>query len=308
MTRPFVAQGTFTALVTPFAGDASGVSATGGDPPIAWDRLEALVERQIEAGIEGLVPCGTTGESPTLSTDEQREVVARTVAANRGRAFVLAGAGSSSTSHAVELATQAERAGADAVMVVAPYYNRPSQAGLEAHFVAVASAVGLPVVLYNVPARSGCDVAAETVARVCERAANVVAVKEATGNVLRAQEILELLGDRVTVMCGDDALTLPMIAVGARGVISVTSNLLPAELVRATKLSLSPSADLASARRAHLALLAVHRVMFCESSPAPVKAGMALSNLLSPACRSPIVPASAAATLAVKAALEAYRS
>jgi 4-hydroxy-tetrahydrodipicolinate synthase len=305
MSRTFVAHGTFTALVTPFAEDATGAH---GEPPIAWDRVESLVERQIAAGIDGLVPCGTTGESPTLSTDEQRELVARTVTVARGRAFVLAGAGSSSTAHAVELAKEAERAGADAIMVVAPYYNRPSQAGLLAHFVAVASAVGLPVLLYNVPARTGCDVAAETVARVCERAANVVAVKEATGNVLRAQEILEILGDRVAVMCGDDALTLPMIAVGARGVISVTSNLLPAELVRATKLSLAPSADLASARRAHLDLLPVHRAMFCEASPAPVKAGMALSNLLSPAVRSPIVPASAAATETVAQVLAAYRS
>ena len=305
MSRSFVAHGTFTALVTPFSGDAAGGD---GEPPIAWERVDALVERQIEGGIDGLVPCGTTGESPTLTNDEQRELVARTVKVARGRAFVLAGAGSSSTAHAVELARQAERAGADAIMVVAPYYNRPSQAGLEAHFVGVASAVGLPVVLYNVPVRSGCDVAAETVARVCERAANVVAVKEATGNVLRAQEILELLGDRVAVMCGDDALTLPMIAVGARGVISVTANLLPAELVRATKLALSPSADLASARRAHLGLLPVHRVMFCEASPAPVKAGMALSKLLSPAVRSPIVPASQAATQAVKQALAAYQS
>jgi 4-hydroxy-tetrahydrodipicolinate synthase len=303
MSRPFVCHGTFTALVTPFVGESSA----GGDPAVDWARIESLVERQIAAGIDGLVPCGTTGESPTLSTEEQREVVARTVTVARGRAFVLAGAGSSSTAHAVELAKQAERAGADAVMVVAPYYNRPSQAGLEAHFVAVASAVGLPVVLYNVPVRTGCDVAAETVARVCERAPNVVAVKEASGNVLRAQDILGLLGDRVTVMCGDDALTLPMVAVGARGVISVTSNLLPAELVRATKLSLSPSADLASARRAHLDLLPVHRAMFCEASPAPVKAGMALSKLLSPAVRSPIVPASAEATRAVEQALAAYR-
>ena len=299
MSRPFVAHGTFTALVTPFV---------AGSGAVAYDRVEALIDRQIEAGIDGLVPCGTTGESPTLSNDEQRELVIRSVSVSRGRAFVVVGAGSSSTAHAVDLARQAEKAGADAVMVVAPYYNRPSQAGLEAHFVAVAAAVGIPVVLYNVPARTGSDVCAATVARVCERAANVVAVKEASGNVLRAQEILGLLGDRVAVLCGDDALTLPMVAVGARGVISVTSNLLPGEVARATKLALAPSADLASARRAHLDLLPVHRAMFCDANPAPVKAAMALEDLCSPEVRSPIVPLSAELTRAVAKVLEEYRA
>ncbi len=289
-------EGTFTALVTPFR-DESG-------QPIDWDALAALVDAQIDGGISGLVPCGTTGESPTLSHEEHAQVVERVIARAKGRVHVVAGAGSNSTREAVTLAQHAERAGADAVMVVVPYYNKPTQEGLLGHFVEVARSVRLPVVAYNVPARTGSDLAAETLARIAEAAPNVVATKEATGNVLRAQRIAQLMGARMTVLCGDDVLTLPMIAVGARGVISVTSNLLPAEVSRATRLALDGKVD--DARRAHLALVPAHEAMFLEANPSPVKAALAARGAMSDAVRSPLARCTEATRKTIAAVVDAY--
>ena len=289
-------EGTYTALVTPFR-DEPG-------QPIDWNALDGLLESQIAAGVSGVVPCGTTGESPTLSHEEHAEVVERTVKCARGRVQVIAGAGSNSTREAIELSQHAARSGADAVMVVVPYYNRPTQEGLCRHFCEVAASVSVPVVIYNIPARTGIDLAAETLARIAEAAPNVVAVKEATGNVLRAQKIQETLGPRLTVLSGDDVLTLPMIAVGARGVISVTSNVLPAEIVRATRLALEGS--LVDARRTHLALLPVHEAMFLEANPAPVKAALALRGVIKDAVRGPLAPCSETTRKAIAKALEAY--
>jgi 4-hydroxy-tetrahydrodipicolinate synthase len=289
-------EGTYTALVTPFR-DEPG-------QPIDWAALDALVDAQIAGGVEGLVPCGTTGESPTLSHEEHAQVVERVIARAKGRVQVVAGAGSNSTSEAVKMAKHAERAGADAVMVVVPYYNRPTQEGLFGHFVEVARSVRVPVVVYNVPARTGSDLAAETLARCAEAASNVVATKEATGNVLRAQKIAQLMGARMTVLCGDDALTLPMIAVGARGVISVTSNLLPAEVSRATRLALDGKAE--EARRAHLALVPVHEAMFIEANPSPVKAALAARGAMSDAVRGPLVRCTEATRKAIAAAVDAH--
>ena len=236
-------EGTYTALVTPFRADQG----------VDWDAFDALVDAQVQGGVKGLVPCGTTGESPTLTHEEHRAVIARTVKRAAGRVQVIAGTGSNSTRTALELSRDAERDGADAVMVVVPYYNRPTQEGLVQHFVAVAASVRCPVVVYNIPGRTGIDLTAESLARICAEAPNVVATKEATGNVLRAQDLVRRMGARLTVLSGDDALTLAMIAVGARGVISVTSNLLPAEVTRATRLALA--SEIHAARRAHLALL-----------------------------------------------------
>jgi 4-hydroxy-tetrahydrodipicolinate synthase len=289
-------EGTYTALVTPFR-DEPG-------QPIDWPALDALVDAQVAGGVAGLVPCGTTGESPTLSHEEHAEVVERTIKRAAKRVQVIAGAGSNSTREAVDLAERAERSGADAVMVVVPYYNKPTQEGLYRHFVEVASRVRVPVVVYNVPGRTVADLAPETLARICEAASNVVAVKEATGNVLRAQRIVQTLGDRIVVLCGDDALTLPMIACGARGVISVTSNVLPAEVSRATRLALD--GRMVEARRAHLALLPVHEAMFIESSPAPVKRALALRGATKEAVRSPIFPPSEASRAVIAAALENF--
>ncbi len=289
-------EGTYTALVTPFR-DEPG-------QPIDWPALDALVDAQVAGGVNGLVPCGTTGESPTLSHEEHSQVVERTVKRAAKRVQVIAGAGSNSTREAVDLAEHAERAGADAVMVVVPYYNKPTQEGLFRHFVEVASRVRLPVVVYNVPGRTVVDLAPETMARICETAPNVVAVKEATGNVLRAQRLVQLLGDRISVLCGDDSLTLPMIACGARGVISVTSNVLAAEVTRATRLALDGRFD--EARRAHLALLSVHEAMFIEASPGPVKSALALRGPTKDAVRSPIFPPSESSRAVIAAALETF--
>jgi 4-hydroxy-tetrahydrodipicolinate synthase len=289
-------EGTYTALVTPFR-DEPG-------QPIDWPALDALVDAQVVGGVAGLVPCGTTGESPTLSHEEHAQVVERTVKRAAKRVQVIAGAGSNSTREAVDLAVHAEKSGADAVMVVVPYYNKPTQEGLYRHFVEVASRVRVPVVVYNVPGRTVVDLAPETLARICEASPNVVAVKEATGNVLRAQRIVQMLGERLAVLSGDDALTLPMIACGARGVISVTSNVLPAEVSRATRLALEGRIE--EARRAHLALLPVHEAMFIEASPGPVKRALALRGLTKDAVRSPIYPPSEPSRVAIATALETF--
>jgi 4-hydroxy-tetrahydrodipicolinate synthase len=289
-------EGTYTAIVTPFL-DTPG-------QPVDWDALDALVDAQIAGGITGLVPCGTTGESPTLSNAEHIKVIERTIARAKGKALVVAGAGSNSTREAVEMAQHAERAGADAVMIVVPYYNRPTQDGLATHFVTVARSVKLPVVVYNIPARTGSDLLPETLARIAEAAPNVVCTKEATGNVLRAQKIVQTMASRMTVLSGDDALTLPMMAVGARGVISVTSNVLPAEVSRVTRLALEGSWD--EARRAHLALLPVHEAMFVEANPSPAKAALAMRGVMKDVVRGPLAPCSEGARKVVAAALEAY--
>jgi 4-hydroxy-tetrahydrodipicolinate synthase len=289
-------EGTFTAIVTPFL-DAPG-------QPVDWDALDALVDAQIAGGITGLVPCGTTGESPTLSHEEHGKVIERTIARAKGKAQVVAGAGSNSTREAVAMAQHAERAGADAVMIVVPYYNRPTQDGLAAHFVTVARSVKLPVVVYNIPARTGSDLLPETLARIAEAAPNVVCTKEATGNVLRAQKIVQTMGAKMTVLSGDDALTLPMMSVGARGVISVTSNVLPAEVSRVTRLALEGQWD--EARRAHLALLPVHEAMFVEANPSPAKAALAMRGAMKDVVRGPLAACPEAGRKAVAAALEGY--
>jgi 4-hydroxy-tetrahydrodipicolinate synthase len=289
-------EGTYTALVTPFR-DEPG-------QPVDWNALDALVEAQVAAGVAGLVPCGTTGESPTLSHEEHAEVIERTVKRAAKRVQVIAGAGSNSTREAIELAKHAERFGADAAMIVVPYYNKPSQEGLARHFVEVARSVRIPIVIYNIPGRTGVDLLPETLARICAEAPNVVAVKEATGNVLRALRLEQMLRDRIVVLSGDDALTLPMIAVGARGVISVTSNLLPAEVVRATAFALAGKAE--EARRAHVALMQVHDAMFVEANPGPVKAALALRGVMRAVVRPPLYAASEASQAIIAAALESY--
>jgi len=291
-------EGSFTAIVTPFRDDAPR--------SIDWDAYERLVAAQLDGGITGIVPCGTTGESPALDHEEQLELVKRTVKLAKGKSIVLAGTGSNSTRGTIALSQAAERAGADAVMVVVPYYNKPTQDGLYEHYVAVAASVKCPVVVYNIPGRTGIDLAASTLARIAAAAPNVVATKEATGNVLRCQEIVRTMGDRMTVLSGDDGLTLPMIAVGARGVISVTSNVYPAEVTRATKLALDGKHD--EARRAHFALCPVHESMFVEANPSPVKAALAQKKLCLDVVRGPLVKASEGARAKVIAALEAYES
>lgn len=294
-------EGTYTAIITPFRDDAQR--------SIDWEAYEKIVHAQIAGGVDGIVPCGTTGESPTLDADEQRELIERTVKLCKptaGKTIVIAGTGTNATRSTVALSQAAEKAGADAIMVVTPYYNKPTQDGLREHFLAAAAAVKCPLVVYNVPSRCVIDLTADTLAKIVEAAPNVLATKDATGNVLRAAEVVRLLGDRMTVLCGDDALTLPMIAVGAKGVISVTSNALPAEVTRATRLALDGKMD--EARKAHLALMRVHEVMFVEANPSPVKAAVAHKLKISDAVRGPLLPASEGARAKVLAALAAYEA
>jgi 4-hydroxy-tetrahydrodipicolinate synthase len=272
-------RGGATALVTPFAADGS----------VDESRVRSLVERQIGGGIRVLVPCGTTGESATLSADEQRRVIALTIEAARGRARVLAGAGGNATAGTVERAQAASAAGADGVLVVAPYYNKPTQAGLIAHFRAVAAAVpGLPVVLYNVPGRTGSNIEAPTALALARETENIVAVKEASGNLSQIMAILRERPEGFRVLSGDDALTLPLMALGADGIVSVVSNEVPDLLSRLADLALAGQWN--DARALHNRLLPLMEANFLESNPGPVKAAMALMGLLEERFRLPLVP------------------
>jgi len=285
-------SGTFTALVTPFV--------TGGDA-VDFSALEALVEAQIEGGVSGLVPCGTTGESPTLTDEEQIAVIKRVVEVNRGRVPVIAGTGSFSTKKTITASKAALHAGADGVMIVMPYYNKPSQDGMREHVLAIAREVSSPIVLYNIPGRSVVDLSAETTAQICDKAPNVVGLKDATGNVLRCQELKKRLGDRLTVLSGDDALTLAFGSVGATGVISVTSNVKPREVSAVTTALLAN--DYVKARALHFALVELHNVMFIEPNPAPAKAALASLGKMTDVVRLPLVSASPATKQKVADAL-----
>src|SRR5438067_5689827 len=235
-------RGTFTALVTPFRNGSIDVSA-----------FQTLIETQIAAGISGVVAIGTTGESPTLSHDERQQVIRLTVATANKRCVVIAGTGSNSTDHAVADTKTAEKLGVDGALLVAPYYNKPSQEGLFRHFKTIANATSLPMVLYNIPGRCGVDILPETVARLAKECRNIVSIKEASGSVERVSELRRRLPEAFTILSGDDSLTLPFMAVGAVGVVSVTSNLFPSEvraLVRAAE-----SGDLNCATELHRKLL-----------------------------------------------------
>lgn len=273
-------QGAFTALVTPFKQDLS----------IDWDAFDKLVQRQLDGKVSGVVPCGTTGECPTLSFAEQEEVVKRTVKLVAGRAFVLAGAGSNATDEVVDLAKAAAKAGADGIMTVMPYYNKPSQEGLFRHIRSVANAVDIPVVLYNIPGRTAVDLAVETAMRALDACKNVVAIKDASGNVLYCQDMLSRAGERVTIMCGDDSLTVPMMSVGAKGVISVASNVYPAEVQAVTELMLAGEYKKAIAK--HAALYPIHRALFVEPNPQPVKGLSSAKDWMLNVLREPLIECS----------------
>jgi 4-hydroxy-tetrahydrodipicolinate synthase len=268
-------QGALTALVTPFR-----------DGEVDETALRDLVEAQIAAGIDGLVPCGTTGESVTLRRDEPARVIRAVVQQAKGRVPVVAGAGTNATDKTIDLARMVREAGADGLLLVCPYYNKPTQAGLEAHFRAVLEAVPMPTVLYNVPGRTGCDLSADTVERLAALP-EVVAIKEATGNVVRAQEIARRCGDTLDVLSGDDALTLGILAVGGTGVISVTSNLAPADVAQVCRSFREGRFDEALAT--HQRLLPLHDAMFVEANPGPVKAALADAGRIAAEIRLPMV-------------------
>jgi 4-hydroxy-tetrahydrodipicolinate synthase len=253
-------------------------------------------------GCEGVVPCGTTGESVTLDEKEHERVVRIVVEQTNKRVPVFAGAGTLSTKHTIHLAELCKKAGADGLLLVCPYYNRPTQAWLEAHFREIAKRVPMPSILYNIPIRTGVDMAVETFERLSD-VKEFVGIKEATGNVLRSEQLLSKLGDRYAVMSGDDALTLPVLAVGGTGVISVTANLLPTETSDVVRLW--NAGKIAEARALHLRLLPVHESMFIEANPAPVKAAIAAQGYIAKEIRLPLVWPSEASVAKIQATLTA---
>lgn len=286
-------EGAFTAMVTPFRGGAVDLAA-----------VESFAAWQIAEGIGGLVPCGTTGESPTVTAAEAKEIIAAVVRTANKRVPVIAGTGTNATAETIARTKAAQELGADAAMVVMPYYNKPSQAGLVAHTRAVHDATDIPIVLYNVPTRGTGDLAVESVVEIAKHCPRVIALKEATGNILRAQSIVAALGDRLTVLCGDDALTLGMMACGARGVISVSSNVVPAAVQGVVRAFLD--GDLALSRKRHQALLPVHDSMFVETNPGPVKAALAWMGKIPAEIRLPMAWPAEASVAKTVAALKAF--
>jgi 4-hydroxy-tetrahydrodipicolinate synthase len=274
-------RGCATALITPFTSDGA----------VDAEKFRALVERQIEGGVSLLVPCGTTGESAAMTEEEDREVIKICVEAARGRARVIAGTGSNSTAAAVEYSRAARDLGADAVLVVAPFYNKPTQAGLYAHFRAIAEAVeDLPVVLYNVPGRTSCNIAAATTLKLAREVENIAAIKEASGDLSQIMAILRERPAGFRLLSGDDAVTLPLISLGADGVVSVVSNETPALMSQLVWLALN--GDWERARALQYKLLPLMEVNFIESSPGPVKAALAMMGLIEENLRLPLVPVS----------------
>ncbi|MBZ5552012.1 MAG: 4-hydroxy-tetrahydrodipicolinate synthase [Acidobacteriia bacterium] len=285
-------QGCATALVTPF--DSAGA--------VDEKAFRALVERQITQGVRLLVPCGTTGESATMTEEEDARVIGMTVEVARGRAHVIAGTGSNSTSTAIEYSLAARQLGADAILVVAPYYNKPTQEGLYAHFRAIAESVGdLPMVLYNVPGRTSSNIAAATVLRLAREVRNIVAVKEASGNLSQIMEILHHRPSGFRVFSGDDAVTLPLLSLGGDGIISVVSNEVPDLMSRMVDRALA--GDWEEARTLHFRLLDLMEVNFIESSPGPVKAALAQMGLIEEKLRLPLVPVQEKSRLKVREVL-----
>jgi len=274
-------RGTFTALVTPFRNGSIDVSA-----------FQKLVETQIAAGITGIVAIGTTGESPTLSHDERQQVIQLTVATANKRCLVIAGTGSNATEHAVADTKMAEKLGCDGALLVAPYYNKPSQEGLFRHFKAIADATSLPIILYNIPGRCSVDINPDTVVRLAKECRNIVSIKEASGSVERVSDLRRRLPEAFTILSGDDSLTLPFMSVGAAGVVSVASNLFPAEvcaLVRACE-----SGDFKSAATLHRKLLPLFKDLFIEPNPVPVKTALGWRGAMLGEVRLPLCEMTAA--------------
>ena len=275
-------RGVGTALVTPFKD--SGALDEGA--------LARFVEWQIREGINFLVPCGTTGENPTLTADEHRRVVEIVIEAARGRLHIIAGTGSNATSEAIDLTRHAKKAGATGALVVNPYYNKPTQEGLYRHFRAVADAVDLPIVLYNIAGRTAVNVETDTLARLVKDCPNIVGVKEASGSLDQMTQVVLACGPDFSVLSGDDNLTLPLMSVGGRGVISVVANIVPRETAEMTHAALA--GDWKLARDLHLKLFPLSRAMFLETNPIPVKEAMGMMGMLAPEFRLPMCPMGAA--------------
>jgi dihydrodipicolinate synthase len=269
-------KGVITALVTPFRGDA-----------VDEEALRRLVDEQIRAGIDGFVPVGTTGESPTVTVEEHIRIIKIVVEETRKRVPVIAGTGANSTREAIELTREARAVGADGTLQVTPYYNRPTQDGLFRHFKAIADAAGLPIVVYNVPGRTACDLLPETMERLCE-VPLVVGIKEATGSAQRAAQIIARVGDRMVVLSGDDATAFPLYALGAQGCISVVSNVAPAEM--AAMWDAAAAGNWKKARELHYRVFPLSEGLFIEANPIPVKAALAMMGKISDEIRAPLYP------------------
>jgi 4-hydroxy-tetrahydrodipicolinate synthase len=268
-------QGSIVALVTPFRGGKV-------DEPT----LKKLVEMHVAQGTDGIVPCGTTGESPTLSHDEHKRVVEIVIEAARGRLHVIAGTGSNATSEAIELTAHAKKAGATGALVVNPYYNKPTQEGLYRHFRAVAEAVDIPILAYNIAGRTAVNVETDTLVRIVKDCPNIVGVKEASGSLDQMTQVILACGPDFSVLSGDDNLTLPLMSVGGRGVISVIANFVPRETAEMTHAALA--GDWKLARELHLKLFPLSRAAFMETNPIPVKEAMAMMGMLEPEFRLPM--------------------
>ena len=280
-----------TALVTPFRKDQSLDEQT----------LRRLVRRQIQGGINFLVPCGTTGESPTLTRAEHLRVVEITLEEAKGKVPVVGGAGGYNTAEVIELSKELQHLGVDGLLSVTPYYNKPTQEGLYQHYKAIASAVPLPIVVYSVQGRTACNVEPATMKRLAE-IDNIVAIKEASGNIGQMAQMMHQVPDRINVLCGDDAITIPLIALGGRGVVSVVSNESPAEMTQLTQLALA--GDLAGARALQRRWLPLMEINFVESNPIPVKTAMGMMGLLEPSWRLPMTPPSEANRARIEAVLK----
>jgi len=292
-SRPLT--GTLTALVTPFK-----------NHEVAYRDLEKLVEHQIKGGIDGLVPVGTTGESPTLSHEEHMDVIRAVIASVRGRVPVIAGTGSNSTHEAVELTQHAHAAGADGMLVVTPYYNKPNQEGLFRHYCAVAEATDRPIILYSIPSRCSIEIGVPTMERLRARYSHVRWIKEAGGSVDRVDQLKQAMGKDITVLSGDDVLTLPFMAVGAEGVISVASNLVVREVAQMVRLAAAN--DYAKAMRIHQQLYPLFKALFIEPNPVPIKTALARAGIIgSAAVRLPLCEMSTANLPILAKALGALR-
>jgi 4-hydroxy-tetrahydrodipicolinate synthase len=285
-------KGSITALVTPFR-----------DGLVDEEGLRRLIEFQIKNGTDGLVPCGTTGESATLTYEEHDRVIELTIEAAGGRVPVIAGTGSNSTSETITLTKHAKEAGADAALLITPYYNKPTQQGLYEHYRKVAEEVDIPIILYNVPGRTSVNMLPETVARLSE-IKNIVGVKEATGDLKQVSDIMEMSRKGFTVLSGDDFTTLPLLAIGGHGVISVTSNIVPGEMSAMIRNFLEGRTE--KAKEAHFRLQALHRMMFIETNPVPVKTALYLMGMIEEEFRLPLVRMSTANRNRLIATLKDY--
>ncbi len=284
--------GTYTALVTPFRDGAFDQAA-----------FVALIEGQIRGGVEGIVPVGTTGESPTLDHDEHNAVIKAAVEIAKGRCKVIAGTGSNSTKEAIELTVEAERLGADAALLVAPYYNKPSQQGLYLHYKAIAEAVKIPLVLYSIPGRCGIEIAVDTVVRLARDFPNIVAIKEAGGSVERVNQLRQALPDSFEILSGDDSLTLPFLSAGAVGVISVASNIIPQQVGDLVRHWLAGRPGEAAA--VHRKYYPIFKDLFIEPNPVPTKYALAELGQMTPEVRLPLCEMTEANKAKVKATLAA---